>query len=80
MDILEKLLERGATVDFQDRVSRRPDIRWEADGTSRISQLPFLVHFWHKNLPQGQIPPLMCCRVIDGPHLFSCFPHKSGLD
>lgn len=54
MDILEKLLERGATVDFQDRVSRRADIRWESGGTSRISQLPFLVHMGHKNLPQGR--------------------------
>lgn len=36
MEILEKLLESGATVDFQDRVSKRAGIVWEAGGGSRF--------------------------------------------
>ena len=32
MEILEKLLESGATVDFQDRVSKGAGIGWEVGG------------------------------------------------
>lgn len=36
MEILEKLLESGATVDFQDRVSKRAGIVWQAGGGSGL--------------------------------------------
>lgn len=40
MEILEKLLESGATVDFQDRVSKGAGIGWEVGGRSSTNRCP----------------------------------------
>lgn len=70
MEILEKLLESGATVDFQDRVSKRAGITWEAGGGSSTNRLPLFVPTWDTGrLPWGQAPLLVGCTVLGGPHL-----------
>lgn len=84
MEILEKLLESGATVDFQDRVSKRAGIGWEAGGGPR---LPLCVPTWDADrLPQGPgptfsglyglgqapSPPLQICLGLDGSQGFLC--------
>lgn len=51
MEILEKLLESGATVDFQDRVSKRAGIGWEV-GSAPIDFLG------HKQVALGARPHL----------------------
>lgn len=84
MEILEKLLESGATVDFQDRVSARAGIGWEAGGGPR---LPLCVPTWGTDrLPQGPgptfsglhdlgqapSPPQQICLGLDGSQVFLC--------
>lgn len=69
MEILEKLLESGATVDFQDRVSERAGIGWEAGGGSR---LPLCMPTWDTDrLPQGPGPISSGCMTLGRPHLLS---------
>lgn len=54
MEILEKLLESGATVDFQDRVSKRTGIRWEVGGGSSTNRSLLSVPTWDiDRLPRG---------------------------
>lgn len=56
MEILEKLLEHGATVDFQDRVSKRCLIGWEVGGGPNTSG-PSLRPTWDTNrFPLGPAP------------------------
>lgn len=52
MEILEKLLESGATVDFQDRVSKRAGAGWEAGGG------PLWATLGHKRAASGPRPHL----------------------
>lgn len=67
MDILEKLLESGATVDFQDRVSKRAGPGWEAGGEPR---LPPCVPTWDTDrLPQGPGLTFSGCMTLGRPHL-----------
>lgn len=65
MEILEKLLEKGATVDFQDRVSKRAGIGWEVGGGSSTNKLPLLANLCQPGTQTGclRVSPTLCDLV-----------------
>lgn len=72
MEILEKLLESGATVDFQDRVSEMAGIEWKAGGGPSTNK-PASLQAWDTDglhrarshlqwvVGQAPTPPCACC-------------------
>lgn len=77
MEILEKLLDSGATVDFQDRVSERAGIQWETGGGSSIDRHPLpatCANLKHKQVAQVPDPTSVSHVTLSKPLLLPKHP------